>query len=105
MKKCISISLAMMLMLTSVLSGCGQSKEVETEATASVESISLLNIKSEVATQMEALAKQYESVLPFIEQKRLDDWTHNKAIQKSVESYRISEEQKKYLKSLKVVRK
>ncbi|WP_024864397.1 DNA alkylation repair protein [Butyrivibrio sp. FCS014] len=50
-----------------------------------------------------ALAKQYESVLPFIEQKRLDDWTHNKAIQKSVESYRISEEQKKYLKSLKVV--
>ena len=52
-----------------------------------------------------ALAKQYESILPFIEQKRLDDWTHNKAIQKSVESYRITDEQKKYLKSLKVSRK
>ena len=52
-----------------------------------------------------ALAKQYESILPYIEQKRLDDWTHNKAIQKSVESYRITEEQKEYLKSLKVARK
>ena len=51
-----------------------------------------------------ALAKQYESILPFIEEKRLDDWTHNKAIQKSVESRRIEEEQKIYLKSLKVLR-
>ena len=51
-----------------------------------------------------ALAKQYESVLPYMEQKRLDDWTHNKAIQKSVESRRITEEQKIYLKSLKLVR-
>ena len=49
-----------------------------------------------------ALAKQYESILPYIEEKRLDDWTHNKAIQKSVESRRITEEQKTYLKSLKV---
>ena len=48
-----------------------------------------------------ALAKQYESILSFIEEKRLDDWTHNKAIQKSVESRRITEEQKLYLKSLK----
>ena len=48
-----------------------------------------------------ALAKQYESVLPYIEEKRLDSWTHNKAIQKSVESYRITDEQKKYLKSIK----
>ena len=52
-----------------------------------------------------ALAKQYESILPFIEEKKLDDWTHNKAIQKSVESRRITEEQKKYLRSLKVPRK
>ena len=52
-----------------------------------------------------ALAKQYESILPYIEEKRLDDWAHNKAIQKSVESYRITDEQKKYLKSLKVARK
>ena len=49
-----------------------------------------------------ALAKQYESILPYIEGKQLDDWTHNKAIQKSVESRRITEEQKTYLKSLKV---
>ncbi|MCR5024142.1 MAG: DNA alkylation repair protein [Lachnospiraceae bacterium] len=50
-----------------------------------------------------ALAKQYERILPYIEEKRLDDWTHNKTIQKSVESRRITEEQKKYLKALKVV--
>lgn len=49
-----------------------------------------------------ALAKQYEAVLPFIEERRLDPWTHNKAIQKSVESCRITAEQKAYLKSLKV---
>ena len=49
-----------------------------------------------------ALAKQYDSVLPFIENKRLSSWTHNKAIQKSVESYRITPEQKTYLRSLKV---
>lgn len=51
-----------------------------------------------------ALAKQYEGIIPFIEQKRLAPWTHNKAIQKSVESYRITDEQKAYLKSLKVPR-
>ena len=49
-----------------------------------------------------ALAKQYELVLPYLEEKRLDDWVHNKAIQKSVESYRISDEHKAYLKTLKV---
>ena len=49
-----------------------------------------------------ALAKQYESILPFIEEKRLDDWTHNKTIQKSLESRRITEEQKLYLKSLRL---
>ncbi|MCR5022956.1 MAG: DNA alkylation repair protein [Lachnospiraceae bacterium] len=51
-----------------------------------------------------ALAKQYESILPFIEGKKLADWTHNKAIQKSVESSRISDERKRYLKTLKVAR-
>lgn len=49
-----------------------------------------------------ALAKQYDAVLPYIEEKKLDVWTHNKAIQKSVESYRITPEQKEYLKSLKI---
>ncbi|MBR5421226.1 MAG: DNA alkylation repair protein [Lachnospiraceae bacterium] len=51
-----------------------------------------------------ALAKQYDKALPYMEKHRLDDWTHNKAIQKAVESYRITEEQKKYLKSLKIPR-
>lgn len=49
-----------------------------------------------------ALAKQYDAVLPFIEEKTLDKWTHNKAIQKAVESRRITDEQKAYLKTLKV---
>lgn len=49
-----------------------------------------------------ALAKQYEAVLPYIENQRLDKWTHNKAIQKAIESYRITDEQKAYLRSLKM---
>ncbi|MCF0121830.1 MAG: DNA alkylation repair protein [Lachnospiraceae bacterium] len=49
-----------------------------------------------------ALAKQYRKILPFLQEKRLDKWTHNKAIQKAVESYRITEEQKVYLKTLKI---
>ena len=52
-----------------------------------------------------ALAKQYDTVLPYIEQHRLDDWTHNKAIQKAIESYRITPEQKDYLRTLKTTRK
>ena len=49
-----------------------------------------------------ALAKQYEYVLPYIEEKRLEKWTHNKTIQKAVVSYRITEDQKKYLRTLKI---
>ena len=49
-----------------------------------------------------ALAKQYDAVLPYIKEHRLDVWTHNKTIQKAVESYRISLEQKTYLKALKI---
>ena len=49
-----------------------------------------------------ALAKRYENIIPFIENRRLDIWTHNKAIQKAVESYRISNENKEYLKRLKI---
>ena len=48
-----------------------------------------------------ALAKQYEQTLPFIEKQKLDKWTHNKSIQKAVESYRITPEQKEYLMTLK----
>ena len=49
-----------------------------------------------------ALAKQYETVLPYLENRRLDPWTHNKTIQKAVESCRITDEQKAYLKELKI---
>ena len=49
-----------------------------------------------------ALAKQYDAVLPYVEERQLDPWTHNKTIQKAVESYRITSEQKEYLKSLKI---
>ena len=52
-----------------------------------------------------ALAKQYETILPYFENHELDTWTHNKSIQKAVESYRITAEQKEYLKSLKVKRR
>ena len=49
-----------------------------------------------------ALAKQYDAVLPVIEEKKLEPWTHNKAIQKATESYRITPEQKEYLRTLKI---
>ena len=49
-----------------------------------------------------ALAKQYTKALPYIEEQRLDIWTHNKTIQKAVESRRITLEQKEYLKCLKI---
>ena len=52
-----------------------------------------------------ALAKQYEEALPYIEQKRLNPWVHNKAIQKARESFRITPEQKAYLQRLKVKNK
>lgn len=49
-----------------------------------------------------ALAKQYDRILPYLENHCLDPWTHNKTIQKAVESYRITDEQKDYLKKLKI---
>lgn len=49
-----------------------------------------------------ALAYRYDEILPFIEKMVLDTWTHNKAIQKAVESYRITPQQKEYLKKLKI---
>ncbi|MBK6089953.1 DNA alkylation repair protein [Ruminococcus difficilis] len=49
-----------------------------------------------------ALAKQYDSVLPYLTGRRLEPWVHNKTIQKAVESYRVTAEQKAYLRTLKV---
>ena len=49
-----------------------------------------------------ALAKQYGAALPYIQERRLPPWTHNKTIQKAIESYRITDDQKAYLRTLKV---
>ena len=49
-----------------------------------------------------SLAKQYTSTIPYIENRKLDKWIQNKTIQKAVESYRISDEQKEYLKKFKI---
>lgn len=47
-----------------------------------------------------ALAKQYDATVPFIEQHRLEEWTHKKAVQKACESFRVSQEHKEYLRGL-----
>ena len=49
-----------------------------------------------------ALAKQWDATIPYIEHSRLAPWTHNKTIQKAIESYRITPEQKAYLRALKI---
>ncbi len=49
-----------------------------------------------------ALAKQWDATIPYIQQGRLAPWTHNKTIQKAIESYRITPEQKEYLRTLKI---
>ncbi len=49
-----------------------------------------------------ALAKQYDATIPYLEGQKLDVWTHNKTIQKAVESYRITPETKDYLRGLKI---
>ena len=48
-----------------------------------------------------ALAKQWDAVIPFIENGMLSPWINNKTIQKAAESFRITTEQKKYLKAFK----
>ena len=52
-----------------------------------------------------ALAKQWDTVIPYLEERKLDRWVHQKTIQKAVESFRITSEQKVYLKSLRYPRK
>lgn len=49
-----------------------------------------------------ALAKNYDETLPYIEQHRLDTWTHNKSIQKAIESFRVSDEHKDHLRTLRI---
>lgn len=45
-----------------------------------------------------ALAKQYDAAVKYVTEYRLDTWTHNKTIQKAIESYRITDEQKAFLR-------
>jgi 3-methyladenine DNA glycosylase AlkD len=60
-------------------------------------------VNMEIAWYMAtALAKQWDAVIPYVEEKRMDKWVHNKTIQKAVESYRITEEQKKHLRKYKI---
>ncbi len=47
-----------------------------------------------------ALAKQWDATIPYLEQRRLTSWVHRKTIQKAIESYRITPEQKNYLRTL-----
>ncbi|MBQ4369452.1 MAG: DNA alkylation repair protein, partial [Oscillospiraceae bacterium] len=47
-----------------------------------------------------ALAKRYDETVPYFENRRLDEWVHKKAIQKALESYRVTAEHKEYLKTL-----
>jgi 3-methyladenine DNA glycosylase AlkD len=59
-------------------------------------------INMEIAWYMAtALAKQWEISIPYIEAKTMDAWVHNRTIQKAIESYRITNEQKEYLRTLK----
>ena len=47
-----------------------------------------------------ALAKRYDESIAYLEERRLDPWTHKKAIQKAIESFRVTDKHKEYLKSL-----
>mgnify|MGYP004654169377 CR=1 FL=1 len=49
-----------------------------------------------------ALAKRYDDTVPYIEQRRLDCWTHNRAIRKAVESFRVADAHKAYLRTLRI---
>ena len=47
-----------------------------------------------------ALAKQWESVISYLEERKLSPWVHRKTIQKAIESYRVTPEHKVYLRTL-----
>ncbi len=50
------------------------------------------------------MVERYDATIPYLEVRRLEPWTHNKTIQKAIESRRISPEKKDYLRELKVKR-
>ena len=49
-----------------------------------------------------ALIKQWDNTIKYFQGKKLDKWVHNKSIQKAIESYRVSDMQKEYLRKLKI---
>ncbi|MGN0438645.1 MAG: DNA alkylation repair protein [Lachnospiraceae bacterium] len=60
-------------------------------------------VNMEIAWYMAtALAKQWDATIPYMEERFMEKWVHNKTIQKARESYRITAEQKQYLKTLKI---
>lgn len=79
-------------------------KEEYVELVSSVQSDEYY-VNMEIAWYMAtALAKQWDATIPYIEEKKMGRFVHNKTIQKARESYRITPEQKEYLKGLKIAR-
>ena len=63
-------------------------------------------INMEIAWYMAtALAKQWDAAIPYLEESVMEKWTHNKTISKAVDSYRITKEQKDYLRTLRITSK
>ena len=63
-------------------------------------------INMEIAWYMAtALAKQWDAAIPYLEEPVMEKWTHNKTISKAVDSYRITKEQKDYLRTLRITSK
>ena len=56
-------------------------------------------LKVNIVNRATALAKQYDAAVKYIEERKLDEWVHRKAIQKAVESFRVTDEHKEYLKT------
>ena len=62
------------------------------------------DLRTEIATwktKLEDTQKKYDETIPYFEKHVLSEWTHKKAIQKAIESFRVSDEHKKYLSTLK----
>jgi len=49
-----------------------------------------------------ALCKKYDAAIPYLEERKLPEWVHNKTIQKAIESFRVTDEHKEYLRTLRI---
>lgn len=95
-----TIRFGMKMLMTFYLDDCFDREYLEIAAAVESEEYYVKMMKAWFFAT--ALAKQYDATLPYIEERRFDEWTHNKTIQKAVESYRVTDEHKIYLKSLKI---